>query len=88
EATASVDYKTDAAIQEVISKEFNDVMLIIVAHPLQTIITADKIVVLDAGKVVQFDSPAALLKKGGMFKAFVDGSGDRQALNAMVRYSG
>ncbi|KAG8908974.1 hypothetical protein FRB99_000077 [Tulasnella sp. 403] len=89
EATASVDYKTDAAIQEVISKEFNDMTLIIVAHRLQTIMTADKILVLDAGKVVEFDSPAALLeKKGGMFKTLVDGSGDREALYAMVKKSG
>lgn len=85
EATASVDYKTDSAIQEVIASEFNDMTLIIVAHRLQTIMSSDKILVLDAGKVVEFDSPTALLKKGGMFKALVDGSGDRDTLYGLVK---
>jgi len=84
EATASVDYKTDAAIQEVIATEFSDMTLIIVAHRLQTIMTADKVLVLDAGKVVEFDTPSALLEKGGHFKALVDGSGDREALYKMA----
>jgi len=85
EATASVDYKTDAAIQEVIATEFNEMTLIIVAHRLQTIMTADKILVLDAGKVVEFDTPQALLAKEGAFKALVDGSGDRDLLYEMTK---
>jgi len=40
--------------------------------------------VLDAGRIVEFDAPSALLKKGGAFKAMVDGSGDKEALYAMV----
>ncbi|KAG8875180.1 hypothetical protein FRB98_008049 [Tulasnella sp. 332] len=58
EATASVDYKTDAAIQRGHRQGvFNDTTLIIIAHRLQTIMTSDKILVLDAGNVVEFDSP-------------------------------
>lgn len=79
-----MDNDTDAAIQEVIKTEFKDVTLIIVAHRLQTIMTADKILVLDAGRVVEFDSPQALLKKEGTFKSLVDGSGDRDLLYGMV----
>jgi len=86
EATASVDYETDAAIQQVISTEFNDVTLIIVAHRLQTIMGADKVLVLDAGKVLEFDSPKALLEKeGGSFKALVDDSGDKERLYSLAR---
>ncbi|KAG8882444.1 hypothetical protein FRB97_008260 [Tulasnella sp. 331] len=85
EATASVDYKTDSAIQEAIASEFSDRTLIIVAHRLQTIMSADKILVLDAGKVVEFDSPLALLKKGGTFEALVDGSGDKETLYRLVK---
>lgn len=89
EATASVDYKTDAAIQEAIATEFNDMTLIIVAHRLQTIMNADKILVLDAGQVVEFDTPQALLAKdGSRFKALVDGSGDRDALYELARKKG
>lgn len=47
--------------------------------------TADKILVLDAGKVVEFDSPKALLRKEGAFRTLVDGSGDRDALYGMVK---
>ncbi|KAG8972657.1 hypothetical protein FRC05_009668 [Tulasnella sp. 425] len=89
EATASVDYKTDTAIQEAIATEFNDMTLIIVAHRLQTIMNADKILVLDAGRVVEFDTPQALLAKdGSRFKALVDGSGDRDALYELARKKG
>jgi ABC-type multidrug transport system fused ATPase/permease subunit len=86
EATASVDYETDTAIQNVIATEFNDVTLIIVAHRLQTIMTADKVLVLDAGRVVEFDSPKALLEKeGGAFKALVDNSGDKEKLYGLAK---
>ncbi|KAG9043312.1 hypothetical protein FS837_009752, partial [Tulasnella sp. UAMH 9824] len=89
EATASVDYKTDAAIQEAIATEFNDMTLIIVAHRLQTIMNADKILVLDARRVVEFDTPQALLAKdGSRFKALVDGSGDKDALYELARKKG
>jgi len=85
EATASVDYDTDAAIQTAIASEFRDMTMIIVAHRLQTIMAADKILVLDAGRVLEFDSPTALLKKKqGAFKALVDESGDRETLYGLV----
>jgi len=88
EATASVDNETDTAIQEVIKTEFTDMTLIIVAHRLQTIMTADKVLVLDAGRVIEFDSPQNLLKKEGTFKSLVDGSGDKDTLYEMARRSG
>ncbi|KAG8887722.1 hypothetical protein FRB98_009106 [Tulasnella sp. 332] len=89
EATASVDYKIDTAIQDAIASEFEDTTLIIVAHRLHTIMSADKILVLDAGRMVEFDSPRALLKKESAFKALVDGSGDHKVLlNLLEEHSG
>ncbi|EUC62278.1 small GTPase family Ras-related nuclear family (Ran)/TC4 protein, partial [Rhizoctonia solani AG-3 Rhs1AP] len=85
EATAAIDYNTDTAIQKSIRTELKDRTLIIVAHRLQTICDADKILVLEAGKIIEFDSPAALLRKeSGTFKSLVDESGDRDALYAMA----
>lgn len=47
---------------------------------------ADKIMVLDSGTMVEFDSPENLLKiEGGYLKSLVDQSGDRETLYATVR---
>ncbi|KEP52172.1 multidrug resistance-associated ABC transporter [Rhizoctonia solani 123E] len=86
EATAAIDHNSDAAIQASIRTELNGMTLIIVAHRLQTICDADKIMVLEAGKIVEFDSPVALLQKqNGAFKSLVDESGDRDRLYAMAK---
>ncbi|KAJ7697209.1 P-loop containing nucleoside triphosphate hydrolase protein [Mycena rosella] len=86
EATSAIDYKTDSIIQNSLRQELQgDVSLITVAHRLQTIMDADKIMVLDAGHIVEFDSPKELLKiEGGKLRALVDESGDRDALYAMA----
>lgn len=47
--------------------------------------TVDKILVLDAGKVVEFDTPSVLLQKQGVFRALVDGNGDRDELYEMLK---
>ncbi|KAF4617299.1 hypothetical protein D9613_006273 [Agrocybe pediades] len=86
EATSAIDHKTDAIIQESLRHEMgSDVTIITVAHRLQTIMDADQIMVLDEGRIVEYDSPEALLrKKEGYFKSLVDGSGDRQYLYEMA----
>ncbi|KAG6891081.1 hypothetical protein C0995_014171 [Termitomyces sp. Mi166 len=80
------DYKTDSIIQTSLRKELRgDVTLITIAHRLQTIMDADKILVLDAGRIVEFDSPKELLKiPDGKLKALVDESGDKDLLYAMA----
>ncbi|KAJ6594858.1 P-loop containing nucleoside triphosphate hydrolase protein [Mycena capillaripes] len=86
EATSAIDYATDSIIQNSLRQELRgDVSLITVAHRLQTIMDADKIMVLDAGRIVEFDSPKELLKiKDGKLRALVDESGDRDALYTMA----
>ncbi|KAJ7825733.1 P-loop containing nucleoside triphosphate hydrolase protein [Mycena olivaceomarginata] len=81
------DYKTDSIIQTSLRQELRgDISLITVAHRLQTIMDADKIMVLDAGRIVEFDSPQELLKiVDGKLRAWVEESGDREALYAMAR---
>lgn len=68
EATASVDNATDKLIQETIKKEFGKWTILTIAHRLNTIIGYDRILVLDQGRVEQFDTPDNLLRmKEGQF---------------------
>lgn len=62
EATSNVDSSTDQLIQATIRTAFKECTVLTIAHRLNTIIDSDRIMVLDAGRLVEFDSPATLLK--------------------------
>ena len=62
EATANVDHKTDQLIQETIRTKFKRCTVITVAHRLNTIMDYDRILVLDHGRVVEYDKPEILLQ--------------------------
>ncbi|KAL7521737.1 hypothetical protein ACHAWX_006416 [Stephanocyclus meneghinianus] len=75
EATASIDNATDAHIQEMIRENFASATILTIAHRLNTIMDSDRVLVLDDGRVIEFDSPSALLaKREGVFKSMVDKS--------------
>ncbi|KAG8737214.1 hypothetical protein FRC10_008460 [Ceratobasidium sp. 414] len=81
ESTASVDFQIDAKIQRTIREEFDHAILITIAHRLRTVIDYDRILVLDAGCVVEYDAPQKLLAKGdGAFHAMCKKSGDYEEL--------
>lgn len=61
EATAAIDVATDALIQNAIRENFPHSTVLTVAHRLNTIMDYDKILVMEAGAVKEFDSPQALL---------------------------
>lgn len=63
EATASVDVETDIAIQKMIRDEFFAATSITIAHRLNTIMDSDRVLVLDAGQVAEFDTPSNLLEQ-------------------------
>ncbi|KAF5356102.1 hypothetical protein D9756_004037 [Leucocoprinus leucothites] len=86
EATSAIDHKTDTAIQMSLRHELGrDTTVITIAHRLHTIMDADKIMVLDAGRIAEFDSPANLLKiENGFLRSLVEESGDKQYLYEMV----
>ena len=70
-ATASLDVENETAIQEALSRLIKDKTVLIIAHRMRTVSSADKIVVLKDGAVAEQGSPAQLLHKGGIFAHMV-----------------
>ncbi|TDL20540.1 P-loop containing nucleoside triphosphate hydrolase protein [Rickenella mellea] len=86
EATAAIDYETDTAIQTSLRTELSkDTTVITIAHRLQTIMDSDKIMVLEAGRLVEFDTPKNLFQKDtGLLRALVDESADSARLREIA----
>jgi len=73
EATSNVDNATDGLIQTTIRSAFHDCTVLTIAHRLHTIIDSDRILLLDAGELAEFDTPAALLRKqSSAFRGLVE----------------
>ncbi|KAG0223089.1 Canalicular multispecific organic anion transporter 2 [Actinomortierella wolfii] len=62
EATSSVDMETDELIQQTIRSEFKDRTILTIAHRIKTVMDYDKILVLEKGRVCEYDAPKALLQ--------------------------
>ncbi|EPQ52340.1 multidrug resistance-associated ABC transporter [Gloeophyllum trabeum ATCC 11539] len=61
EATASVDYATDELISKTIRHEFTNGTILTIAHRLRTVIDYDRVMLLEEGHIVEFDTPSTLL---------------------------
>lgn len=62
-------------MQQVIRSNFEDQTIIAIAHKLHTILDFDMVAILDKGRVVEFDSPQALLvREGSAFKKLFESS--------------
>ncbi|XWS55357.1 hypothetical protein CRYUN_Cryun10bG0167700 [Craigia yunnanensis] len=80
EATAAVDVRTDAFIQKTIREEFKSCTMLIIAHRLNTIIDCDRILVLDAGQVLEHNTPEELLaNEESTFSKMVQSTGPANA---------
>ncbi|GAA6020697.1 hypothetical protein JCM11491_000519 [Sporobolomyces phaffii] len=76
EATASLDNDSDRLVQRAIREEFEGCTLLTVAHRIETIVDYDRILVLRAGRIVEFDEPRVLLdKQDGAFRGMVESTG-------------
>ena len=72
EATASLDVENETAVQKAISELVRDKTVLIIAHRMRTVAGADRIVVLEKGKVSQQGSPVELMEQGGLYRHMVE----------------
>ncbi|KAJ2292050.1 hypothetical protein IW139_000547 [Coemansia sp. RSA 353] len=73
EATAAIDNATDTIIQESIRKEFKNCTVLTIAHRLNTIIDSDMILVIDGGRLAEYDTPQNLLEnENSLFAKLVE----------------
>ena len=72
-----MDRRTDQLLQQALSETFSDGTILVVAHRLDTIIESDLILVLGHGEVLEFGSPAELLRREtGSFANMVADTGE------------
>ena len=68
ETTASLDPESESSIQQAIGRLIQGKTVLVIAHRLRTIAKADKIIVLDDGKVVEQGTHSELMEQNGLYK--------------------
>ncbi|XP_054604932.2 ATP-binding cassette sub-family C member 3 isoform X2 [Nothobranchius furzeri] len=75
EATAAIDLETDDLIQSTIRTQFDDCTVFTIAHRLNTIMDYTRVLVLDKGRVAEFDTPTNLISRRGIFYGMAKDAG-------------
>uniref|UniRef100_A0A3B3ZRJ8 Uncharacterized protein n=1 Tax=Periophthalmus magnuspinnatus TaxID=409849 RepID=A0A3B3ZRJ8_9GOBI len=75
EATAAIDLETDDLIQSTIRTQFDECTVFTIAHRLNTIMDYTRVLVLDKGKIAEFDTPANLMSQRGIFYGMAKDAG-------------
>ncbi|KAL8684969.1 MAG: hypothetical protein Q9224_006037 [Gallowayella concinna] len=84
EATSGVDRVTDELIQHSIGRRFKDSTLLVIVHRLSTVAEFDAILVIDNGKIVEYDKPNLLMEKRGTYWEMVQQSSERVWIDETV----
>ncbi|KAF9644674.1 pleiotropic drug resistance ABC transporter [Thelephora ganbajun] len=86
EATSQIDVELDEEIQRTIREELQGTIVLTIAHRLNTVLDYDRVLVLGEGRIIEFDTPASLLKKqGGVFRTMCRASSDWSKMKEKVK---
>ena len=72
EATSALDAESEKLVQDALEKLMRGRTTLIIAHRLSTVLGADRVLVLDGGRVVQAGSHSALMDQGGLYRRLVE----------------
>ncbi len=72
EATSALDAESEKLVQDALNKLMQNRTSLVIAHRLSTIQSADKIIVLDAGKIIQSGSHQELMKQNGLYRKLIE----------------
>lgn len=89
EATASVDVETEAEIQKAVSHLTGGRTIIVIAHRLSTVKKADKILVIEKGRIVESGKHEYLVNAGGLYErlCMVQMQANEDSVKALMRYT-
>lgn len=71
EATSALDAESEALVQQALGRLMRGRATLVIAHRLSTVVSADRIVVIDGGRVAQVGTHAGLMAAGGLYKTLV-----------------
>lgn len=72
DSLSAVDAETDVRIRQALKKNLGDATVILISHRITTLMEADKILVLDKGKIAELGSHDELMEKGGIYRKIYD----------------
>ena len=72
DSLSAVDSETDAKIRRALREKTADATVILISHRIQTLMSADKIVVLDRGKIAEEGTHEELMELGGIYRQIAD----------------